>query len=234
MSCWFESLALKLNLSVGRETLALHGWFSSWRNLVVYSATSLNESLHTLQTKQQTQRLYRVTFMMVMMMMIIGLIWCSYATWCFCISSYVSEYVNVCVFSGEMFIPFYTGRVIDILGSHYQPNEFLSALLFMGLYSLGRYQTMLCFSPHSSTSMCLWLSGISNSLSLWLISSVSAGCRGGLLLCVISAFTCRVKVKLFEALTKQEIGFFETIKTGKALIIGLAVMLNNLLVWRTD
>ncbi|XP_067468219.1 antigen peptide transporter 2a isoform X2 [Thunnus thynnus] len=83
----------------------------------------------------------------------------------------------------EMFIPFYTGRVIDILGSHYQQSEFLSALLFMGLYSLG--------------------------------SSVSAGCRGGLLLCAISAFTCRMKGKLFEALTKQEIGFYETIKTGE-------------------
>ncbi|XP_035537544.1 antigen peptide transporter 2a [Morone saxatilis] len=83
----------------------------------------------------------------------------------------------------EMFIPYYTGRVIDILGSQYQPNEFMSALLFMGLFSLG--------------------------------SSVSAGCRGGLLLCAISAYTCRMKVKLFGALTKQEIGFFETIKTGE-------------------
>ncbi|TKS89112.1 Antigen peptide transporter 2 [Collichthys lucidus] len=83
----------------------------------------------------------------------------------------------------EMFIPFYTGRVIDILGSQYQQNEFISAVLFLGLYSLG--------------------------------SSVSAGCRGGLLMCAISAYTCRVKVKLFAALTKQEIGFFETIKTGE-------------------
>lgn len=39
-----------------------------------------------------------------------------------------------------MFIPFYTGRVIDILGSNYQQNDFLSALLFMGLYSLGGYE----------------------------------------------------------------------------------------------
>ncbi|KAG7235024.1 hypothetical protein INR49_003435 [Caranx melampygus] len=83
----------------------------------------------------------------------------------------------------EMFIPFYTGRVIDILGGQYQQSEFLSALLFMGLYSVG--------------------------------SSLSAGCRGGLLLCAINSFTCRMKVKLFEALTKQEIGFFETIKTGE-------------------
>ncbi|RVE66814.1 hypothetical protein OJAV_G00111170 [Oryzias javanicus] len=83
----------------------------------------------------------------------------------------------------EMFIPFYTGRVIDILGSNFEQNEFLSALLFMGLYSVG--------------------------------SSVSAGCRGGVLMCAISSFTCRMKVKLFEALSKQEIGFFETIKTGE-------------------
>ncbi|KAK1880366.1 Antigen peptide transporter 2 [Dissostichus eleginoides] len=83
----------------------------------------------------------------------------------------------------QIFIPFYTGRVIDILGSQYQHTEFISALLFMGLYSLG--------------------------------SSVSAGCRGGLLLCAISSFACRVKAKLFGALTKQEIGFFEAIKTGE-------------------
>ncbi|XP_056154130.1 antigen peptide transporter 2a [Lampris incognitus] len=83
----------------------------------------------------------------------------------------------------EMYIPFYTGKVIDILSGHYQWNEFLSAIFFMALYSLG--------------------------------SSFSAGCRGGLLLCGISRFTCRVKVQLFEALTKQEIGFFDTVKTGE-------------------
>ncbi|XP_069024884.1 antigen peptide transporter 2a [Embiotoca jacksoni] len=109
----------------------------------------------------------------------------------------------------EMFIPFYTGRVIDILGSQYQPNEFLSALLFMGLYSLG--------------------------------SSFSAGCRGGLLTCGISSYTCRIKVKLFEALTRQEIGFFETIKTGEITsrlsrdtnLMGNAVCLNVNVLLRT-
>ncbi|XP_015260419.1 PREDICTED: antigen peptide transporter 2-like [Cyprinodon variegatus] len=83
----------------------------------------------------------------------------------------------------EMFIPFYTGRVIDILGSHYKQSEFLTALLFMGLYSFG--------------------------------GSMSAGCRGGLLICAISSFARRIKVKLFEALTKQEIAFFETVRTGE-------------------
>ncbi|XP_071356556.1 antigen peptide transporter 2a [Trachinotus anak] len=109
----------------------------------------------------------------------------------------------------EMFIPFYTGRVIDILGGQYQQNEFLSALLFMGLYSLG--------------------------------SSVSAGCRGGLLLCAISSYTCRMKVKLFETLTKQEIGFFETIKTGEitsrlskdTTLMGRTVCLNVNVLLRT-
>ncbi|KAL3984286.1 c-opsin [Sarotherodon galilaeus] len=109
----------------------------------------------------------------------------------------------------EMFIPFYTGRVIDILGSNYQQNDFLSALLFMGLYSLG--------------------------------SSVSAGCRGGLLLCVINSCTCRIKVMLFEALTKQEIGFFETIKTGEitsrlfkdTTLVGKTVGLNVNVLLRT-
>uniref|UniRef100_A0A3P8X0C2 Transporter associated with antigen processing, subunit type a n=1 Tax=Cynoglossus semilaevis TaxID=244447 RepID=A0A3P8X0C2_CYNSE len=82
----------------------------------------------------------------------------------------------------EMSIPFYTGQIIDILGSQYQRNQFRSALLFMGLYSLG--------------------------------SSLSAGCRGGILTCAIGSFTCRMKLQLFGALTKQEIGFFEVTKPG--------------------
>ncbi|KAM8840533.1 antigen peptide transporter 2a [Spinachia spinachia] len=109
----------------------------------------------------------------------------------------------------EMFIPFYTGRVIDILGTQYLSNEFVSALLFMGLYSLG--------------------------------SSFSAGCRGGFLLCAISAFTCRIKVQLFGALTKQEIGFFETTLTGEitsrlskdTTLMGRAVCLNVNVLLRT-
>lgn len=118
-------------------------------------------------------------------------------------------YHLVHLFSGEMFIPFYTGRVIDILGSNYQENDFLSALIFMGLYSLG--------------------------------SSVSAGCRGGLLTCAIHSFTCRIKVMLFGALTKQEIGFFETIKTGEitsrlskdTTLMGRTVCLNVNVLLRT-
>ncbi|XP_058866652.1 antigen peptide transporter 2-like [Acipenser ruthenus] len=82
----------------------------------------------------------------------------------------------------EMFIPFYTGKVIDILGSRYKQNAFSSAILFMGLFSLG--------------------------------SSLSAGLRGGLFMCSLSRLNKRVRVLLFRALVKQEIGFFETTKTG--------------------
>uniref|UniRef100_A0A3Q1JH69 Uncharacterized protein n=1 Tax=Anabas testudineus TaxID=64144 RepID=A0A3Q1JH69_ANATE len=109
----------------------------------------------------------------------------------------------------EMFIPFYTGRVIDILGGQYQQSEFLYALLFMGLYSVG--------------------------------SSVSAGCRGGLFMCGISSLTCRIKVNLFEAFTKQEIGFFEKTKTGEitsrlsrdTTLMGRTVCLNVNVLLRT-
>lgn len=125
----------------------------------------------------------------------------------------------VCLFSVEMFIPYYTGRVIDILGAPDQQSEFLPALLFMGLYSVGGYGKM--FSLHIHTPACLWWCSlvISNFLFGSFISSVSVGCRGGLFLCGMSSFICRIKLKLFQVLTKQEIGFFETTKTGKVLIV---------------
>ncbi|MCJ8748012.1 hypothetical protein PDJAM_G00159940 [Pangasius djambal] len=82
----------------------------------------------------------------------------------------------------EMFIPLYTGKLIDILQTEYSWNEFLSTIILMTFCSFG--------------------------------SSFSAGCRGGLFMCAIGSFICRVKHQLFSCLLKQEIGFFETIKTG--------------------
>lgn len=38
---------------------------------------------------------------------------------------------------GEMLIPYYSGRVIDILGSDFDPEAFASAIFFMCLFSLG-------------------------------------------------------------------------------------------------
>lgn len=109
----------------------------------------------------------------------------------------------------EMFIPFYTGKVIDILSGHYKQDEFLTAVLFMGLFSLG--------------------------------GSVCAGGRGGFLLCAIGSFTCRIKLKLFETLTKQEISFFEATKTGELTSrlskdtksMGMTVCLNMNVLLRT-
>uniref|UniRef100_A0A672YS61 Antigen peptide transporter 2-like n=1 Tax=Sphaeramia orbicularis TaxID=375764 RepID=A0A672YS61_9TELE len=86
----------------------------------------------------------------------------------------------------EMFIPFYTGRVIDILGSQYQPNEFFTA----GLFYIQPPSCVCCLLRLTSSLVCL-------------------------LMCAISSYTCRMKVMLFGALIKQEIGFFETIKTGE-------------------
>uniref|UniRef100_A0A3Q2FNH6 Transporter associated with antigen processing, subunit type a n=1 Tax=Cyprinodon variegatus TaxID=28743 RepID=A0A3Q2FNH6_CYPVA len=64
---------------------------------------------------------------------------------------------------------------------------------------------------------------------------------GGLLGCAINSCTCRIKGKLFEALTKQEIGFFETTKTGEiisrlskdATLMGKTVGLNVNVLLRT-
>ncbi|XP_061615867.1 antigen peptide transporter 2a [Phyllopteryx taeniolatus] len=82
----------------------------------------------------------------------------------------------------EIQIQFYTGKVIDNLHD-YMPDEFLSALLLMGVFSVA--------------------------------SSVGAGSRGGFLTWAINSFACRVKGKLFQAQTKQEIAFFDSTKTGE-------------------
>ncbi|XP_043939241.1 antigen peptide transporter 2-like [Protopterus annectens] len=37
----------------------------------------------------------------------------------------------------ETFIPYYTGKVIDILGSKFKQDEFFAAIFFMALYSMG-------------------------------------------------------------------------------------------------
>ncbi|XP_051526500.1 antigen peptide transporter 2-like [Myxocyprinus asiaticus] len=72
-------------------------------------------------------------------------------------------------------------------------------------------------------------------------SSFSAGCRGGLFMCAINSFTCRVKVQLFGSIVRQDIGFFETIKTGDitsrlstdTTLMGRAVALNINVLLRT-
>ncbi|XP_030045116.1 antigen peptide transporter 2 [Microcaecilia unicolor] len=83
----------------------------------------------------------------------------------------------------EMFIPYYTGKVIDILGSKYREAEFYVVVSLMALYSMA--------------------------------SSLSAGCRGGLFLLSLARLTRRLRVLLFNTVVRQEIGFFESTKTGE-------------------
>lgn len=40
--------------------------------------------------------------------------------------------------SGEMFIPLYTGKLIDILQTKYSWDEFLSTIILMAFFSFGR------------------------------------------------------------------------------------------------
>lgn len=42
------------------------------------------------------------------------------------------------MFAGEMFIPLYTGKLIDILQTKYSWDEFLSAIILMTFFSFGR------------------------------------------------------------------------------------------------
>ncbi|XP_074873732.1 antigen peptide transporter 2 [Carettochelys insculpta] len=83
---------------------------------------------------------------------------------------------------GETFIPYYTGRVIDILGSGYAPDAFAAAIGLMCLASLG--------------------------------SSLAAGCRGGLFMFTFSRLNIRTRCQLFSALVRQDLAFFQQVKTG--------------------
>ncbi|RXN38080.1 MHC class I [Labeo rohita] len=69
-----------------------------------------------------------------------------------------------------MFIPFYTGKVIDILGEEYQPNCFMSAIFFMGLLSLGRGLDITSVCRHQTNEP---ISDNVNILLCSLIKSVS-------------------------------------------------------------
>ncbi|KAM9326284.1 antigen peptide transporter 2 [Gastrophryne carolinensis] len=83
----------------------------------------------------------------------------------------------------EMFIPYYMGRVIDILSNNYKESEFLTAICLMAAFSI--------------------------------ISSLFAGCRGGLFMFCMSRLTHRLRGLLFRAFIKQDIAFFEKTKTGE-------------------
>uniref|UniRef100_H9GBR3 Antigen peptide transporter 2 n=1 Tax=Anolis carolinensis TaxID=28377 RepID=H9GBR3_ANOCA len=83
---------------------------------------------------------------------------------------------------GETFIPYYTGRLIDILNTKYDSDAFSLAILPVCLVSLG--------------------------------SSLSAGCRGGLFTFTVSRMVVRVRHLLFSSLMRQDVAFFQEVKTG--------------------
>uniref|UniRef100_A0A8C9SNZ3 Transporter associated with antigen processing, subunit type a n=1 Tax=Scleropages formosus TaxID=113540 RepID=A0A8C9SNZ3_SCLFO len=90
----------------------------------------------------------------------------------------------------ELFALLQTGKIIDALGSPSHWNDFPSALFLMSLFSFGKSVT----DTYNTT--------------------LSVGCREGFFSCAISSFTRKVKVQLFGSLVFQEIGFFESTKTG--------------------
>nr|XP_042703991.1 LOW QUALITY PROTEIN: antigen peptide transporter 2 [Chrysemys picta bellii] len=83
---------------------------------------------------------------------------------------------------GEMFIPYYTGRVIDILGSSYGRDAFTTAVGLMCLTSFG--------------------------------SSLAASCREGLFMFTLSRLHIRIRQLLFSSLVRQDLAFFQQVKTG--------------------
>ncbi|XP_006001020.2 antigen peptide transporter 2 [Latimeria chalumnae] len=83
---------------------------------------------------------------------------------------------------GETFIPYYTGKVIDILGTTYNSSVFTTAIFFMCISSMG--------------------------------SSLAAGCRGGLFMFTFSRLNNRIRNLLFKSVVNQDIGFFESVRTG--------------------
>lgn len=84
--------------------------------------------------------------------------------------------------TGEIFIPYYTGQVIDGIAIEKDKTKFLNAILIMTLISLG--------------------------------TAIAAGLRGGIFTLIAARFTRRISNFLFGSIVKQEIGFFDSTKTG--------------------
>lgn len=84
--------------------------------------------------------------------------------------------------TGEIFIPYYTGQVIDGIAIEKDKEKFTKAIIIMTLISLG--------------------------------TAIAAGLRGGLFNFIEARFTMRINNLLFGSIVKQEIGFFDSTKTG--------------------
>lgn len=84
---------------------------------------------------------------------------------------------------GEIFIPYYTGQVIDSIAIEKDREKFTKAIIIMTLISLG--------------------------------TAIAAGLRGGLFTLIQGRFIRRINNHLFGSIIKQEIGFFDSTKTGE-------------------
>ncbi|KAL7986532.1 hypothetical protein Chor_011698 [Crotalus horridus] len=82
----------------------------------------------------------------------------------------------------ETFLPYYIGRLIDILGTKYDAEAFSTAISLLFLISFA--------------------------------SSVFASCRGGLFMFTISRMVIRTRNLLFSSLVRQDLAFFQEVKTG--------------------
>ncbi|XP_070593229.1 antigen peptide transporter 2-like isoform X2 [Erythrolamprus reginae] len=83
---------------------------------------------------------------------------------------------------GETLLPYYTGRLIDILGTKYDAEAFSRAIFLLCLVSFG--------------------------------STAFASCRGGLFLFIVSRMVIRTRNLLFSSLVRQDLAFFQEVKTG--------------------
>ena len=94
----------------------------------------------------------------------------------------VASLVLLLAATGEIFIPYYTGQVIDGIAIEKDKAKFMNAIVIMTLISLG--------------------------------TAIAAGLRGGLFTLIAARFTRRISNFLFGSIVKQEIGFFDSTKTG--------------------
>ncbi|XP_070548799.1 ABC-type oligopeptide transporter ABCB9-like isoform X2 [Ptychodera flava] len=84
--------------------------------------------------------------------------------------------------AGEIFLPMFTGQVVDGIVVEHSYKKFTDAIIIMSLLSVG--------------------------------IAITVGVRGTLTTIVIARLNIRIRNLLFCAITKQEIGFFDTTTTG--------------------
>ncbi|XP_071093538.1 ABC-type oligopeptide transporter ABCB9-like [Haliotis cracherodii] len=82
----------------------------------------------------------------------------------------------------NVFIPYYTGLVIDGIAIEKSREKFTNAIIIMALISVG--------------------------------SAIATGVRGGCLFLALQRLNIRIRNILFSSIMTQEVGFFDTVKTG--------------------